>query len=362
MRVLINRSDAIGDTVLTLPVIESLKKENPYCTIGLVVSPRSFDFLKLYKKIDYLFVVNPNDSFFKRLKDWFRFIWEFQPSHYFYVGGDRLGNLACWLKRVSYRGGLRSKFSSFIFLNRSTRQSRSREQIHESLQNIELFSDVISSKKLLVPTLEFESKKREEVKKEIFENLFRLSSKSNNKLFVVHPGMSGHSPNWPMQSYAQLIESLDTKFNKEVFWLISYTPGDQRYVEEFKSFIKHSLQQESRLVYFDGSQEGLEYYCYVLSLADAFIGPSTGTTHLASLIGLPVWSFYSPYPSQSPRRWAPISLNEENLHIYAPETDFISQENARDEKTSYDVLKKIQVAEVSQSIENFFGEKRDEVN
>ena len=41
MKVVINRSDAIGDTLLTLPMAKKLKKHFPDCHITFIISPKT---------------------------------------------------------------------------------------------------------------------------------------------------------------------------------------------------------------------------------------------------------------------------------------------------------------------------------
>ena len=57
MKILIQRADRLGDTVLALPVVEQLKKYNPTATIHMMVSPISVDMLELHPHVERLIVV-----------------------------------------------------------------------------------------------------------------------------------------------------------------------------------------------------------------------------------------------------------------------------------------------------------------
>ena len=57
---------------------------------------------------------------------------------YIFVGGDRLANLVAFIKRIRFRTGLLSKLSTFFFLNKGIRQSRSQVEMHEAEYNLNL--------------------------------------------------------------------------------------------------------------------------------------------------------------------------------------------------------------------------------
>lgn len=57
----------------------------------------------------------------------------------------------------------------------------------------------------------------------------------------------------------------------------------------------------------------------VLTKAILFIGPSTGTTHIAAVLGVPVVGIYSPIKIQSSLRWGPLSKNKEKIKLLVPD-------------------------------------------
>ena len=61
MRFLINRSDAIGDLVLTLPIVRKIKSHFPDCHITLIVSEKCVGLIKLIDGIDDYWI-NPKSQ------------------------------------------------------------------------------------------------------------------------------------------------------------------------------------------------------------------------------------------------------------------------------------------------------------
>jgi ADP-heptose:LPS heptosyltransferase len=57
----------------------------------------------------------------------------------------------------------------------------------------------------------------------------------------------------------------------------------------------------------------------ILSKAMLFVGPSTGTTHIAATLGVPVVSIYSPIKVQSSLRWGPLTKNKNKVSVLVPD-------------------------------------------
>ncbi|MGB0452977.1 MAG: glycosyltransferase family 9 protein [Bacteriovoracaceae bacterium] len=306
MKILINRSDAIGDSLLTLPICRYLKEHFPNIEIIYVCSKRSQEVFSLIGDIDKVVLDDKSLSVVKRFCLLFQMLLKEKPDYYLYLGGGHLLSFISFLLRVPLRGGLQSKLSSFLFLNRGVRQSRSREPKHESEWNLETLVpfDLVKGEIQTIwnypPTVHHDQ----------FDSNFHFEVSKDQKLIVVHPGMTGHSLNWSSSNYAGFIKSLVLKLKEDSFKIvISYTPSDLRYVDPLKELLKDE-DFYSSLVWFDGSVKGLKDYMHLLKKADLFIGPSTGTTHLASILDVKTIGFYSPIKAQSVERWGPLKMKD----------------------------------------------------
>lgn len=348
MKILINRSDAIGDLLLTLPVLKVLKEKYKDCEIGLIISSRTSELISLFPDlIDCHWILNKNDSLTSKINQSYQIIEEFRPSHYFYIGGDTTINYISWLKRVPFRGGLKSKANTFLTLNKGVRQKRSCADFHESHYNLQLLTPLASFHyDDLYVTPHFS------LQKELIEN-YREELKSfgieeSKKWIVIHPGMTGHTLNWPLENYVEFVEKLAEK-RSDCHFIISYTPSDQSYLDEF---IKHVGDKQLPLTYFDGSKKGLVHYLNILSQASLFIGPSTGTTHLANLLGIKQIALYSPLKVQSAKRWGPLR-QDNRVQIMTPMLEYPSSNET--ELTS-EIMNKITVEMVLSQAQNFLSD------
>jgi ADP-heptose:LPS heptosyltransferase len=133
--------------------------------------------------------------------------------------------------------------------------------------------------------------------------------------------MTGHTLNWSSRNYARLILKFEQKFPEKFLFVISHTPSDNVFLQGVKEILnrKENRFLKDRIYFFNGQKEGLRHYMSVLSHASVFVGPSTGTTHIAAVLGIPVVGIYSPIKIQSSLRWGPISKNKEKTRVLVPD-------------------------------------------
>lgn len=307
MKVLINRTDAIGDTLLSTPVAKLIKEHFPHAEVGFIVSPRSGDLINLCEGIDKVYIFNPKSDSAEQKKNIENIFSDFKPDSYFHLGGSFVPTKMAWKKGVSIRGGLKSKLYSFLYLNKGIRQKRTSEGKHESLFNMEVLAPLGISPNLenwneYSPVLEMNSKHQKEIKEE-------LGLDGQKSFVIIHPGMSGHTLNWSSENYAQLLVKLNES-GKALKLMVSFTPSDEPYLKGLREFLKKYPATEKEVEFFDGSKKGLIHFAHVLSLADLFVGPSTGTTHMANALSVPQIGLYSPIKAQSKERWGPYRKDE----------------------------------------------------
>ncbi|MCR9206290.1 MAG: glycosyltransferase family 9 protein, partial [Halobacteriovoraceae bacterium] len=288
MKVLINRTDAIGDTLLSTPVAKLIKEHFPQAEVGFIVSPRSGDLINLCEGIDKVYIFNPKSDKAEQVKTLNHLFSDFQPDSYFHLGGSFAPTKMAWKKGIPIRGGLKSKLLSFLYLNKGIRQKRTSEGRHESLYNMEVMSPLKITPNLkkwnnYSPVLKIDSQFQKEVKAE-------LQCDDQKAFIIIHPGMSGHTLNWSSENYGQLLVKL-FESGPPLKLMVSFTPSDEPYLKGLRATVKKYPEMEKKIEFFDGSKKGLVHFAYVLSLADLFIGPSTGTTHMANALNIPQIGF-----------------------------------------------------------------------
>lgn len=355
MKVLINRSDAIGDTILTLPMAARIKEDYPQAEIIFIISPKSADLFKNHPHVDDVWILNHKTNFFRKLNYLWGRIGQFNPDAFIHVGGSFLPAFVAWLKRLKFRGGLKSKWLSFLFLNQGIHQMRSFVAQHESDYNLNLLGPLgihydFHKRSKYAPQVKLEDN-------DIFDNYQKFINDHNldssKELIFIHPGMSGHTLNWSSRNYARLIKRLNDRFPDKFTYVISHTPSDAKYLEGINSFLGEEDHKDLKksIVFFNGSEHGLYHYMCVLKNAKIFIGPSTGTTHIANTLGVKVVSIYSPIKVQSAMRWSPFDRSKEMTRLLIP--DVVCGEYKKCIGRScpyYECMDKIEISDVLKQI------------
>ena len=322
MRILIARTDAIGDTILTLPMASFLKKNIPQCKIAFVVAPKCLDLFESHPYVDEVWELDRGLSWIRQITSLSKKFSDFNPTHFFFVGGCQIPSLLACLKRVSFRGGLLSRWPGFFLLNRGVRQRRSKKKMHESHYNLQLlgpldipFKDEEFS--AYTPSITLKEEEISQAWKNFQGQLKEINLPLNKELIFIHPGMTGHTLNWPTDNYARLIEHFEKIHPQRFLFVISHTPSDQRYVDSIKKYLE-GIRFKGDVFYFDGSIKGLRHYMGVLLQAKIFVGPSTGTTHLANVLKIKTVALYPPKEVQHPERWRPFNQDPSILRIVLP--------------------------------------------
>ena len=68
MKICIERSDRMGDMILTLPVIQGIKEKNPQAIIHVIASQKNVKICKQYSLIDKIFEKSKISSSFNKLR------------------------------------------------------------------------------------------------------------------------------------------------------------------------------------------------------------------------------------------------------------------------------------------------------
>ena len=274
--VLVTRHDKIGDFVLCLPLVKSIKINNPRVRVGVLVSAVNYDFARSLEFID--FVILCGQDFWMTVRD----IRKERPdlSISCYIDG-RLGALL-FASRIPIRIAPATKPAQ-IFFNRCIAQRRSRVTQHEWQYNLALAHSIFPAKSLVFapPLLHFPA----------------TAGKLPRVIF--HPGSGGSSEgNLRPLDYVKLARRVAAMSGFEA--VFTFGPSDQRIRDE----IKGALDFPAVVI---SDPMPLIDFCKYISQSVLFVSTSTGPMHLAGAVNTPTLSFFGTSLFASDRRWAPIN-------------------------------------------------------
>jgi heptosyltransferase-3 len=360
LHILINRTDAIGDTILTLPMASAIRAKFPQAKVTFLSTKKCLDLFKHHPEVEEVWsledfgILRPSKiSYLEGLKLTSKLknkIKEKNISAYFYLGGSHWPSFSAYCAGILIRGGLISRWPSLLWLNQGVRQSRSEMDQHELMMNLQLLSPLGISPN--VASWRPENKLFLEVAEtrihwsQIHEEIAQQEKVLCPQFMVIHPGMTGHSLNWPAQNYARFILKI-FKHQDDISFVISFTPSDKYYVDQVMAELNifENVNLKKRIIFFDGAKLGLRAYMVLLSKASFYLGPSTGPTHIACALGTPFVTIYSPKKAQRAKRWKPWEIHAGQGVVLSPELSELEKDLINNSEID-DVMSRVTVDQV----------------
>ena len=291
-RLLVVRTDRIGDVVLSTPVFQEIKKKYPEIYLAVLVSKEAEAVVTGNPWIDQVMVYDKTG----REKGWrsnIRFIFKLRRQKFdavIHLNPTRRIHLLTWFSGIGVRIGydLKNRFALTHFLP-ETKQYGDR---HEADCNFDLLTWI------QVPRpsefhLYFPLKEQDEAR------LRQIFPERSRSYFVFHPSASCQSKIWPPERFAELADELARK-NGMLPVIIGEGMG-QTHARQMETAMKEpAVNLAGRLT--------LGMLAWLLKNAKLVISNDSGPVHVASAVGTPVISIFGRNRvGLNPNRWRPIS-------------------------------------------------------
>ena len=300
-KILLIRTDRIGDTLLTLPVVKPIIEKWPNCKIDFLARNYTNPILKNVKEISQILNYDP-DGVHRGIIGHRLLASEIQQQEYdaailFY---PRFGlTFALRNSGVPQRIGTSHRWYSFL-LTDQVHQSRKECLKHEVEYNLDLLAPLIHDLPGAIP--QFRLAIPEKAKGEV-QGILKANGVLS-KYIVVHPGSGNSAPNLNLYQYRTIVQQISLS---GINVLLTGVNAEK----ESNQLLKAECS-DNNIVDLTGSLS-LEQMIALLSEARGLITTSTGPAHIASAVGIPVTTFYCPAIPHTPKRWGPL----ENLNRVA---------------------------------------------
>jgi heptosyltransferase III len=299
--ILIVRTDRIGDVVLTLPMIQVLRKNFPLAKISFLVRSYTRDIVEGQPGLNAVLLYDDAG----KLKSLWTLFFEVRDAKFdlAIVAFPRFRvALLLWLSRVKMRVGSGYRWYSFFFNNRVYEHRKTAEK-HEFEYNLSLLSELGCDvdpgvKPIFAIHADALIKASNERK--------RLGLTSGDIVAILHPGSGGSARDWSPKNFSLLAQKFAA-----LGWKVVIT-GAKEEEEMVRSVVVNSGVSTS----FSVGNLSLGELAAFISLADLFVSNSTGPLHIAAAVGTPVIAFYPPIVACSPQRWGPVT---EKKILFVPE-------------------------------------------
>ncbi|MFC1806803.1 glycosyltransferase family 9 protein [Candidatus Omnitrophota bacterium] len=303
-RILLTRTDRLGDVLLTTPAIKAVRDAYPNAYIAMVVRPYTELALKGNPHLNEVIVYDKYGAyrstagslkFAKSLRDnRFDLVIIFHPTNRMHI----LSFLAGIPKRVGY-----DERFSFLLTDR-IKNLKHEGKKHESEYNFDLLDvlGVESSENKLYLTVDGEAQKSVNLL------LSKYGVKDNDKIISLHPGASCLSKMWPADKFAQLADKLIDKYNVKI---VVTGASEKKDMDSCES-VKKLMQKEA--LYFVGNLNIIELGA-LLQRSALFISNDSGPVHIAVAVNTPVISLFGRNQAGlGPKRWGPLGPKDISLH------------------------------------------------
>jgi heptosyltransferase III len=284
-RLLIVRTDRLGDVLLTTPLSRRVREQFPKAHITWLVRPYTAPLLENNPDVNHVLVDHdgPVSALIERLKQE-----KFDAAIVAYPRWRT--TWAVWRAGIPLRVGPANKWYS-LFFNPHVWQHRSEGKKHEADYNLELLEPLGIPFKRTATRLELSTDEKNEAKK--FLSSMRISFRK--PVVCLHPGSGGSSERWPLTHFMELGDRLQ-EAGCDV--IVTGGPG-----EDYQNVMIDNMHRIP--VFVAAGSVSVRQFASILSCSNLVVSNSTGPLHIAVALGVPTVSVYSPIPTCHPRRWGP---------------------------------------------------------
>lgn len=298
-RIIISRTDAIGDVVLTLPLCGLIKKYlgadtfiiffgKTYTQPVINLSPHVNAFIN-YDEFEKLNEVDQAEFLFSQNADVL-----------LHVFPRRTIAQAARRARIPLRVGTSHRFYHLFSCNKLIHFSRRKADLHEAQLNVKLLEGMgINIQPSLSELSSYYGLKQPSPPPAKFNLLLgTLEFK-----LILHPKSHGSAREWGLDNYSKLIDLLLP------YPVTIFITGSEKEKELLKDWI---ATLPGNVTDVTGTMN-LDELVSFISACDGIIAASTGPLHIAAALGKQVIGIYPPFKPMHPGRWSPLGINASYL-------------------------------------------------
>jgi ADP-heptose:LPS heptosyltransferase len=305
-RIIISRTDNLGDVVLTLPMAGILKHEFPGCYILFLGKKYTKPLIDASEHVDEFLDWDEIKEMWdvgREIRDNEKFRADI-ILHVFPVKEiQKLSKAA----GIPLRIGTSHRWYSWLYCNKLIHYSRKKSNLHEAQLNLKPLGITREFSLSEIPSFygltRLTSLRDDELKS--FSSHQLISSPARQFKLILHPKSKGSAREWGLDNFSKLISFLpEDKFR------ISVT-GTREEGEMMKDFL---MLHRGRVTNMTGKLSVAELLSFI-NACDGLVAASTGPLHIAAALGKRVVGIYAPMRPIFPQRWAPLGKNATYLFL-----------------------------------------------
>ena len=300
-RILIVRTDRVGDVVMITPMIRELRKTFPDAFIATLTNTNTQDILINNPHLDQIIADDlSKDSFYSVTAK----LREYNFTDGLLVMPTERAAYQMFLGGVKNRIGVGRKFYEVITLMKSVSRNKYIPLRHEADYCMDLARKIGVVSDDLTPEIFITT----EEKKAGMDILRSLNISESDFRIIVHTGSGKSSSNWSEDKYFELIKRITGKHSSGKIILTAKEMSD-----EFKKNI--SSLNNNNIVFADQCVKRLRDLICIIANTDLLIAPSTGPLHIASALKIKTIGLYCHRRMNCAKHWGALGSKAVNLEI-----------------------------------------------
>ncbi|MGL6154756.1 glycosyltransferase family 9 protein [Cetobacterium sp. SF1] len=305
MKIIISRTDKIGDLILSIPSFYMVRKMFPDAEITVLVRKYNYEIVKNLPYIDRVLKI---DDY--RQKELLEKIVYFKSDIFIALYVDKFVAQLAKASKAKKRIGPLSKLYSFFAFNKGIFQRRSKSIKHEAEYNLDLIKKIDS--KLYEENFEINTEIILEEKHRLAARTFYRENSIKKNTLIVNPFMGGSAKNITDKQYASLIQKFKDEHKDFDVIITAHITQEHRGNQLLKD-----IDREGVFLYANGGE--LLNIGAIIERGTLYFGGSTGPTHIAGSLQKPIVAIYPKKPTQSPKRWG--VFGNDNVTYIIPDKD-----------------------------------------
>ena len=303
-RILLIRTDRIGDLLMTFPAISAVRAQYPFATIELIALKSVVALIEDHPDLSNVHPYDPAAG-----PEWLqiaRWSKKLRAGNYdaaVVFNPTRLFHAALFLAGVPVRIGYSRKWG--FLLNQTLADTKALRNRHESEYNQELARLLDSQTGIAALSLPVSTEKESQARQ-----LLKQTGLCSGKPIAVHPWSSNPIKSWPIDFFIQTAAALAQKQLSVI--LIGEPSGADT---SFRSKLKILDNRVKDLT----GQVPLKLLPALLKQCAGLISNDSGPAHIAAAVGTPLIVVAPESHETTLRRWAPLANNQQILYSPTPE-------------------------------------------
>jgi len=290
-KIIISRTDNIGDVVLTLPLACFLKKKYPRAEISFLGKNYIKPLIDCCENIDRFIDWDALSSMPERERT--RAIKDIGAEVIIHVfPRPEIAKMA-YKAGIPHRIGTSHRLYNWLYCNERVNFTRKNSLLHEAQLNFELAKPLGID---VIPSLDEIGKSYGLTKLSALDEVWPKEIDKEKYNLIIHPLSRGSARNWDWKHYNKLIEILPSgKF--KIF--VTGTEAESAPIKE------NILRHHPSVTDLTGKLNFTQLIAFIAN-ADGLVAASTGPLHIAAAMGKRAVGLYPSIRPMHPGRWAPL--------------------------------------------------------